>query len=165
MDLMCPLWMMFRASGLSTKIQWRTSRIPKRSDKIFVIITTNLYQIDHILTSVKNFFWHLVYCYKLSKISTEDQEKKQKKPTIFPIPDDDSSRSSLLTSQSKLRENWVQLFLFPRISEAEERMGILWSLMKMLPRFSNGTNDMVKHVKLDPDSRQMDDHFCRQFDF
>ncbi len=38
---------------------------------------------------------------------------------MFPIiPDEDSSLSSLLTNQSKLRENWVQLFLFPRINAA-----------------------------------------------
>lgn len=35
------------------------------------------------------------------------------------IPDEDSSLSSLLTNQSNLRENWVQLVLFPRIREAE----------------------------------------------
>lgn len=34
------------------------------------------------------------------------------------IPDEDSSLSSLLTSQSKLLENWVQLFLFPLINAA-----------------------------------------------
>lgn len=34
------------------------------------------------------------------------------------IPDEDSSLSSLLTNQSKLLENWVQLFLFPLISAA-----------------------------------------------
>lgn len=34
------------------------------------------------------------------------------------VPDEDSSRSNLLTSQSKLLENWVQLFLFPLINAA-----------------------------------------------
>lgn len=34
------------------------------------------------------------------------------------VPDEDSSLSNLLTSQSKLLENWVQLFLFPRINAA-----------------------------------------------
>lgn len=41
---------------------------------------------------------------------------------MFPIiPDEDSSLSNLLTNQSNLRENWVQLILFPRISAAEQR--------------------------------------------
>lgn len=34
------------------------------------------------------------------------------------LPDEDSSLSNLLTSQSKLLENWVQLFLFPLINAA-----------------------------------------------
>lgn len=34
------------------------------------------------------------------------------------VPDEDSSLSNLLTSQSKLLENWVQLFLFPLINAA-----------------------------------------------
>lgn len=34
------------------------------------------------------------------------------------VPEEDSSLSSLLTSQSKLLENWVQLFLFPLIKAA-----------------------------------------------
>lgn len=34
------------------------------------------------------------------------------------VPDEDSSLSSLLTSQSKLLENCVQLFLFPLINAA-----------------------------------------------
>lgn len=37
---------------------------------------------------------------------------------ITGIPDEDSSLSSLLTSQSRFLENWVQLFLFPRINVA-----------------------------------------------
>lgn len=37
---------------------------------------------------------------------------------IMNIPDEDSSLSSLLTSQSRLLENWVQLFLFPLINAA-----------------------------------------------
>lgn len=37
---------------------------------------------------------------------------------IMSVPDEDSSLSSLLTSQSKLLENWVQLFLFPLINAA-----------------------------------------------
>lgn len=37
---------------------------------------------------------------------------------MISIPDEDSSLSSLLTSQSKLLENCVQLFLFPRINAA-----------------------------------------------
>ena len=40
---------------------------------------------------------------------------------VATVPEDDSSRSSLLTSQSNLRENWVQLVLFPRIREAREQ--------------------------------------------
>lgn len=31
MDLMCPLWMMLRASGLSIKMQCRTSRMPTQT--------------------------------------------------------------------------------------------------------------------------------------
>lgn len=51
------------------------------------------------------------------KLSMQDQKRNE-----FPmIPDEDSSLSSLLTNQSKLRENWVQLFLFPRISAAKQR--------------------------------------------
>lgn len=34
MDLMCPLWMMFSASGLSIKIQCKTSRMPERTREI-----------------------------------------------------------------------------------------------------------------------------------
>lgn len=34
------------------------------------------------------------------------------------VPEEDSSLSNLLTSQSRLLENWVQLFLFPRIKAA-----------------------------------------------
>lgn len=37
---------------------------------------------------------------------------------MISIPDEDSSLSSLLTSQSKLLENCVQLFLFPLINAA-----------------------------------------------
>lgn len=37
---------------------------------------------------------------------------------ITSIPDEDSSLSSLLTSQSRLLENCVQLFLFPLINAA-----------------------------------------------
>ena len=37
---------------------------------------------------------------------------------IVSSPEEDSSLSSLLTSQSKLLENWVQLFLLPRINAA-----------------------------------------------
>lgn len=33
MDLMCPFWMMFRASGLSIKIQCKTSRMPARTQQ------------------------------------------------------------------------------------------------------------------------------------
>lgn len=73
------------------------------------------------------------------------------------IPEEDSSLSSLLTSQSKLRENWVQLFLFPRISEAEQRTKFLRGLMKIPTRFSKDVNDMVKSVKLDPDCRLIDE--------
>lgn len=36
----------------------------------------------------------------------------------YELPDEDSSLSSLLTSQSRLWENWVQLFLFPLINAA-----------------------------------------------
>ena len=36
----------------------------------------------------------------------------------YELPDEDSSLSSLLTSQSRLLENWVQLFLFPLINAA-----------------------------------------------
>lgn len=42
------------------------------------------------------------------------------------VPDEDSSLSNLLTSQSKLLENWVQLFLFPRIKAAVGDKGRLW---------------------------------------
>jgi hypothetical protein len=38
------------------------------------------------------------------------------------VPEEDSSLSSLLTSQSRLLENWVQLFLLPRISAAKGHM-------------------------------------------
>lgn len=38
------------------------------------------------------------------------------------VPEEDSSLSSLLTSQSRLLENWVQLFLLPRISAATGHM-------------------------------------------
>lgn len=33
MDFMCPFWMMFRASGLSIKIQCKTSRMPARTQQ------------------------------------------------------------------------------------------------------------------------------------
>lgn len=33
MDFMCPLWIMFRASGLSIKIQCKTSRMPACTQK------------------------------------------------------------------------------------------------------------------------------------
>lgn len=47
---------------------------------------------------------------------------RAKKENVFSIiPDEDSSLSSLLTNQSNLRENWVQLILFPRISAAKQR--------------------------------------------
>ena len=42
---------------------------------------------------------------------------------VAAVPEDDSSLSSLLTSQSNLRENWVQLVLFPRIREARKQNG------------------------------------------
>lgn len=47
--------------------------------------------------------------------------RRQEVKLLQMIPDDDSSLSSLLTSQSNFRENWVQLFLFPRIRAAEEK--------------------------------------------
>ena len=119
MDLMWPLWMMFRASGLSTKIQWRTSRIPERS------LSEQMYINRPHLRLKSNFS---VKCYKGLE---------------FPIiPDEDSSLSSLLTNQSNLRENWVQLFLFPRISAAEQKIKFPQGLMKIQTRFTKDMNQI-----------------------
>ena len=39
------------------------------------------------------------------------------------LPEEASSRSSLLISQSREPENWAQFFLFPLISAAERKNG------------------------------------------
>lgn len=97
--------MMFRASGLSTKIQWRTSRIPERSDKT---ISHSSEDVSGAIFVSNNVFFSNVPI----------------------IPDEDSSLSSLLTNQSNLRENWVQLVLFPRIREAEGNTKVYSVLLK-----------------------------------
>lgn len=56
--------------------------------------------------------------------------KGSEKNVVPIIPDEDSSLSSLLTNQSNLRENWVQLVLFPRISAAEQRTKVLQGFIK-----------------------------------
>ena len=103
MDLMCPLWMMFRASGLSIKIQCKTSRMPARTQKY-----TNHQAID-------------THREKMLISETADGSELYRGAVVRRmkrVPDEDSSLSNLLTSQSRLFENWVQLFLFPRINAA-----------------------------------------------
>lgn len=64
---------------------------------------------------------------------------------MFPtIPDDDSSLSSLLTSQSNLRENWVQLVLFPRISAAKQRTEVLQEFIKKYRKLSIHLTDTLQ---------------------
>lgn len=89
MDLMWPLWMMFRASGLSIKIQCKTSRMP---------------------ACARTYINH--------QDQREDGGSGGRQRPMKSVPDEDSSLSNLLTSQSRLLENWVQLFLFPLINAA-----------------------------------------------
>ena len=53
---------------------------------------------------------------------TKQEMKRKPAPLAAPtcVPEEDSSRSSLLTSQSRLLENWVQLFLLPLINAAAD---------------------------------------------
>lgn len=57
----------------------------------------------------------------MSPHSAVSPEAENVRMTMSGVPEEDSSLSSLLTSQSKLLENWVQLFRFPRINAAAGR--------------------------------------------
>ncbi len=172
MDLMCPLWMMLRASGLSIKMQCRTSRMPTRP-QIHQLVKTRRRErhtrghsskrhpvhIDQqgtlsvafhifikeevpiIFKQTVSSFLHLLRLMSLLRrarlplreLDSSVMSLRQRKCIsqwcftggsvcvriiIMSIPEEDSSLSSLLTSQSKLLENWVQLFLFPLINAA-----------------------------------------------
>lgn len=108
MDLMCPFWIMLRASGLSIRMQCRTSRMPAQQ-QIHQLVKTLRGQ-RRTLSDIPD----IIYCFLLIMPWRGRQED---------VPEEDSSRSNLLTSQSRLLENCVQLFLFPRIKAAAGQRG------------------------------------------
>lgn len=171
---MCPLWMILRASGLSIKMQCRTSRIPMQP-QIYLLVnliesiwlipdlySSPMHVIIHTYFSLKNVFCTVLYLVIIFELFGKDRihiwlQKEFPAAIVFPlkvwsicealkrcqkntdrmqgvsqccftsgtvwdwimsVPEEDSSLSSLLTSQSKLLENCVQLFLFPRINAA-----------------------------------------------
>lgn len=78
--------MMFRASGLSTKIQWRTSRIPERSQKRFAVIRTNVYQTENISEDIfcdNRMFW-LLFSLKIKHFSPKYLMKIPVSPVCWP---------------------------------------------------------------------------------
>lgn len=94
--------MMFRASGLSTKIQWRTSRIPERPDETFLYLSEDtFYQLDlwhsnnvflQISTKWKNCVSHNTW-WRLQSFQFADQPVQfaGKLGTVGPVSTDQRS--------------------------------------------------------------------------
>lgn len=134
MDLMCPLWMMLRASGLSIKMQCRTSRMPTQT-QIHQLV--NMHGRQRRRARGHSSMRHAVSLGLREELGrrmvgvggsegsqrcdfTHRAVARRNKclRVASCVPEEDSSLSSLLTSQSRLLENCVQLFLFPLISAA-----------------------------------------------
>lgn len=143
-ERMCPSLMTLRASGLSTRTQWRTSRTPVQGcNAHYHRIKPQYYQYSqrptystqqnipcislHNGTDVTQTILHQIYFYVRLFKMMDWWWIAQK----LNRPQEASRRSSLLISQSREAEKCAQLRRFPRISAAEEGKDLIWRVQDL----------------------------------